>query len=479
MVKGLNLNWKKRSNLISLALVLAVLGVLGWLVGSRLDLDDPFVEIPGKLTALGPKTSTTLKAGDRSSGLKSITVTVKQGEGPEKTVLSRTFPPGGEAGLTVEIPLTLDPQGLGLKDGKARLSVTATDRSWGNLLRGRRTLITRDLEVELTPLTVTFVAASHLNQAGGTALVVYRVNKPPKETGLRMGDQFFPGYPVPKGQPEAYGVLVPLPLDCPAGLPVELVARGAGGSEAKQSHILKVKPRKWRHDKMNLSEGFLRQVAAVFPDAAQGDLLQTFLEVNRKKRQANHDRVREISAQSQPQPQWQGAFYRYPGKAMARFGDRRTYVFQNRTVDEQVHYGEDLASLTHSPVPAGNRGTVVLAEPLGIYGNTVILDHGLGLFSMYSHLSQMAVKAGDRVDKGQILGRTGATGLAGGDHLHFSIIVHGRFVNPIEWWDPHWLRDQVEKVWAQAGVPAVAAAPAPKPTPPATRSKSKRSQRGR
>lgn len=479
MAKGLKLNWKKRHNLLSLILLLAVLAVLGGLVGSRLDLDDPWVEIPEKLTALGSKTSTTLKAGDRSSGLKEIRVAIKQGEGPEKTVLTRTFPPGGEAGAAVEIPLTLEPQGLGLKDGKATLSVAVTDRSWGSFLWGRHTRVTRDLEVELTPLTVTFVAASHLLQAGGTALVVYRVSKPPRETGLRVGEHFYPGYPVPKGQPEAYGAFVPLPLASPAGLPVEIVARGAGGSEAKQSLTLKVKPRKWRQDRMNLSEGFLRQVAAVFPDAAQGDLLPTFLEVNRRKRQANHNRIREVTAQSQPQPLWQGPFYRYPGKAMARFGDRRTYVWQNRAVDEQVHYGEDLASLTHSPVPAGNRGTVVLAEPLGIYGNTVILEHGLGVFSMYSHLSQVAVQAGDRVDKGQILGRTGTTGLAGGDHLHFSIIVHGRFVNPVEWWDPHWLRDQVEKVWAQAGSVAVAASPAPKPPASAPKSKSRKGQRGR
>jgi murein DD-endopeptidase MepM/ murein hydrolase activator NlpD len=132
-------------------------------------------------------------------------------------------------------------------------------------------------------------------------------------------------------------------------------------------------------------------------------------------------------------------------------------MYQGKAVDNQIHMGEDLASLVNSPVYAGNCGVAVYAEPLGIYGKTVILDHGLGVFSSYSHLSQIDVKVGDRVEKGAVLGRTGATGMAAGDHLHFSVNLQGEFVDPLEWWDAHWLKDQVEKVWTQAGAPAAAA----------------------
>jgi murein DD-endopeptidase MepM/ murein hydrolase activator NlpD len=127
-------------------------------------------------------------------------------------------------------------------------------------------------------------------------------------------------------------------------------------------------------------------------------------------------------------------------------------------VDQQIHMGEDLASLMNSPVYAGNNGAVVYAEPLGIYGHTVILDHGLGVFSSYSHMSKIDVKVGEKLQKGAVLGQTGTTGLAAGDHLHFAINLQGEFVDPLEWWDPHWLRDQVERVWAQAGTAAAAAA---------------------
>ena len=143
---------------------------------------------------------------------------------------------------------------------------------------------------------------------------------------------------------------------------------------------------------------------------------------------------------------------------MARFGDRRTYLYQGKAVDQQTHLGEDLASLVNSPVYAGNNGVVVYAEPLGIYGQTVILDHGLGVFSSYSHLSKIDVKVGDKVEKGAVLGHTGTTGLAVGDHLHFAINLQGEFVDPLEWWDPHWLKDQVEGVWAGAATAAAAAA---------------------
>jgi murein DD-endopeptidase MepM/ murein hydrolase activator NlpD len=86
---------------------------------------------------------------------------------------------------------------------------------------------------------------------------------------------------------------------------------------------------------------------------------------------------------------------------------------------------------------------VVFGGNLGIYGSTVIVDHGLGLFSMYSHLSYIAVKPGDQVSKGDNIGRTGSTGLAGGDHLHFSMLVNDTFVNPVEWWDEKWIENNV------------------------------------
>ncbi len=128
---------------------------------------------------------------------------------------------------------------------------------------------------------------------------------------------------------------------------------------------------------------------------------------------------------------------------MARFGDKRFYYYKGKIIDEQTHMGVDLASLASSKVGAVNNGRVIFADRLGIYGLTVVLDHGQGLASTYSHLSNITVKPEQTVSKGDVIALTGQTGLAGGDHLHFGIMVNGLFVNPIEWWDNHWIQDNV------------------------------------
>jgi murein DD-endopeptidase MepM/ murein hydrolase activator NlpD len=135
----------------------------------------------------------------------------------------------------------------------------------------------------------------------------------------------------------------------------------------------------------------------------------------------------------------------------ANFADYRTYVYRGQEVDRQVHLGFDLASTAASPLVAANSGKVLHAGWLGIYGNCVIIDHGMGVASLYGHLSSIEVKAGDAVKRGQQIGRSGMTGLAGGDHLHFTMLVHGRAVNPVEWWDRHWITDRVDRKLREAG----------------------------
>ncbi len=137
---------------------------------------------------------------------------------------------------------------------------------------------------------------------------------------------------------------------------------------------------------------------------------------------------------------------------MASFADRRTYVHAGSEIDHQTHLGFDLAATARTPVPAANRGIVLLARYFGIYGNTVVLDHGFGLMTIYSHLSSIEAKEGQTLERGAILGLTGKTGLAGGDHLHFSTLVGGLPVTPAEWWDAHWIRDRVAARLAPAVV---------------------------
>ncbi|MDI6853110.1 MAG: M23 family metallopeptidase [Deltaproteobacteria bacterium] len=435
---------------------LALLGLLAWWSVKKLDWDDPWINLGEEIEVIGAKTSLTVKAGDGKSGLRELVVSIRQ-DGQEKVAFTRSFPPGGEPGREEEVPLAIEAKTLGLKEGKGTLTVAVKDRSWRNGFKGRTRILTRDVVIDLVPINLAFQSVNHLMHYGGTGLILYHLNKEVKESGVVVGGHLYRGFPNPKGAKGDYMVLFPIPLEPAEPYQMELVARPQWGPEVKRMIPLKLKPRRWRHDDMNLSEGFLRQVAATFSTA--GSPVEAYLAVNREMRRADHDKIREVCRESRPEQLWSGAFQRFLGKPMARYGDKRTYIFDGKSIDQQVHLGEDLASLERSPVPAANHGVVVFAESLGIYGQAVILDHGLGVFSLYGHLSQIDVAKGDRVEKGQSVGRTGTTGLAGGDHLHFSMLLQGEFVDPREWWDPQWHKDQVQGVLtAQAPAAPVAAA---------------------
>ena len=465
--------WRGTRSLIFFVLaLLAGVAAFFWLGQVRLDRESPWVNLQPPGEAVGSKTAFTLEAGDPDSGLKEVRVTIIQGS-LEKVVLNRRFPPGGAAGEKVELPFILEPQALGFKEGPARITATVRDRSWREWFQGRTATLTRQVVIDLVPLNLTFISANHLLHAGGTGLIRYRLNKPPKESGVAIDGRFFAGFPQPGGPQGEYVALFALPRETPGTATVEVVAKPGSGPPVQHRVTLKIKPRRWRQDRLNLSDDFLNRVAASFKVAHAVTPLDAYLEVNREMRKANHERLRQVCSQSRPQPLWSGGFQRYLGKSMARFGDRRSYIYQGKQVDQQEHLGEDLASLVHSPVPAANNGVVVLAEPLGIYGETVVLDHGLGVFSMYSHLSQIDVKAGDEVKKGAVLGKTGTTGLAGGDHLHFSMLLNGEFVDPLEWWDARWVKVQVEGQWKQAGTPASPAKAAAKSGKGKAKSKAK------
>jgi murein DD-endopeptidase MepM/ murein hydrolase activator NlpD len=174
--------------------------------------------------------------------------------------------------------------------------------------------------------------------------------------------------------------------------------------------------------------------------------IKKYIKINNDLRKADHSTLFKLRERTTPKRHWQGTWLRLKNAAtMARFGDHRSYFYKGMKVDEQDHLGIDLASLANSPVQAANHGRVIFAERNGIYGLTVALDHGQGLVSIYGHLSSIGVKLDQDVKKGESIGLTGQTGLAGGDHLHFGIMVNGIFVNPIEWWDNHWIKDNITR----------------------------------
>jgi murein DD-endopeptidase MepM/ murein hydrolase activator NlpD len=357
-----------------------------------------------------------------------------------------------------------------LANGPARVIVTAR-RSVLFGLRQTSTTVTHDVEVRLDPPRVAVISLHHFINAGGAEFVVMRATPPDVEAGVQVGDARYPMYPG-----SAVGIADPAIRvgffawrhDQDAKTRLSAYARDAAGNQVTAPFDYRPFPKRFLDSTIPIDQRFLDRVvpaiASNTPDlnvdtGSPEGLLKGFLEINGNLRTKNNDAIAALAAKTQPKMLWTGAFTPMGNAQVeSRFADRRTYFFDDREIDRQVHLGFDLASLQRAPVLASNAGVVVSASYLGIYGNCVILDHGLGVQSLYAHLSTIDVKEGDTVTKGQELGRTGATGLAGGDHLHFTMLLQGTPVNPVEWWDPHWMEDRVFRkirdAGGQAGAPA-------------------------
>jgi hypothetical protein len=181
-----------------------------------------------------------------------------------------------------------------------------------------------------------------------------------------------------------------------------------------------------------------------------------YLDINQRVRKENGQVFYGLRTDTSPEKLWEGTWLSLKNAAtMSRFGDKRLYYYKGKVIDEQIHMGVDLASLAGSKVGAANNGRIIFADRLGIYGLTVVIDHGQGLASTYSHLSSISVKPGQDRRQGRCHRLTGQTGLAGGDHLHFGVMVSGFFVNPIEWWDAHWIKDNVTRKLKDIKVAAI------------------------
>jgi murein DD-endopeptidase MepM/ murein hydrolase activator NlpD len=350
-----------------------------------------------------------------------------------------------------------------LKAGPARIVVSATRKSFLNL-RTLTTTATKDIQVRLEPPKISVLSTHHYVNHGGTEFVVYRATPPDVASGVRVGDVEYPGFPVSTTgtDPAVKAAFFALLYDQELRTKILAFARDEAGNEATASFIDNVFEKPQKKSRIELDDKFVGRVVPEIIEhspelkltapAAGADMIPAFLEVNGELRRRNADQITALAKSTAPSRLWDGPFVQLGNsKVEAAFADHRTYVYKGKDVDHQVHLGFDLAVTSHVPVVAANAGTVLNASWLGIYGNCVIIDHGMGVQSLYGHLSSFDVKVGDRVSRGQTIGRSGMTGLAGGDHLHFTMLVNGRMVNPVEWWDPHWIQDRVLRKLGETG----------------------------
>jgi murein DD-endopeptidase MepM/ murein hydrolase activator NlpD len=403
--------------------------------------------------AIGHKPALTLSLAAARGNVAGAEVRIVQ-DGKPVTVFRQDAPLGARA----DVPVTFETAALGLHEGGATLEVWSRDDFWRPLRGTARAVATVPVTIDLTPPKLEILGATRYVSPGGAALVAFRVDEAVR-TDVTVGPRAFPSYAYGAPDKHARVALIALPADFSSNTPMAITARDEAGNVTSRGVPAELKPRAFPRDTIKLSEAFLQaKVPELLPQRPPSQpLIDGFLVINRdQRRQAENEKLK-VGERTADQPLWQGPFVQPRNtKVFSNFAETRTYVYDGREVDKQVHYGYDLASTKQSAVPASNAGVVAFTGPLTIYGNTVIVDHGLGLQTLYAHLSSIDVKPGDKVSKGQPLGRTGATGLAIGDHLHFEVLVAGASVTPLEWWDGKWIRDRVNRPLKQAGLQEVA-----------------------
>jgi murein DD-endopeptidase MepM/ murein hydrolase activator NlpD len=347
-----------------------------------------------------------------------------------------------------------------LQSGPARIVVTATRPSFLNL-RQLTSSATKDFQVRLERPRITVVSTHHYVNHGGSEMVVYRATPPDVQSGVRVGNVEYTGFPL--SSTELRAAFFALLWDQDLNAPIAAFARDEAGNESKATFVDNAFEKPQRKSRIEIDDKFLNRVVPeiaehapelkMAPPSEGSDMLPAFLKENGELRRINAGQIAALAKNTSPTRLWEGPFVQLGNsKVEASFADHRTYVYKGKEVDQQVHLGFDLAVTEHVPVAAANAGIVVNADWLGIYGNCIIIDHGMGVQSLYGHLMSFDVKVGDKVTRSQQIGRSDSTGLAGGDHLHFTMLVGGHMVNPVEWWDPHWITDRVDRKLKEAGV---------------------------
>ena len=398
----------------------------------------PLVALQPEADAASLKRPFTITASDESSGIRSVVVTVTQGQ-RRFDVLRKTYDPPRN---NVSERFTLE--GSELRGGVFELQASAFDGSYANLGAGNTARVSRRMHLDSTLPSVKPLTPAHYVRQGGVGLVIYETNKEVSRSGVIVGDRLYPGFRQKSGQ---YACLFAFPaaMEAEAFKP-RLYVEDAAGNEKYGFFVNMAIKRRFREERIEVTEDFLAArlpaFAGLFPE--QRDPVERFKRINTELRRQNEASLAELAARSGPEPLWDGAFVYLPRSTVrSSFGAEKVYWYKGQEIGRLIHDGIDLASVPNAPVPAANAGKVVHAGPLGVFGRTVVIDHGMGLLTVYGNLSSTAVSVGGSVKKGETIGATGVTGLAGADQVHFAVYLSGQPVIPIEWWDARWLEDNV------------------------------------
>lgn len=429
--------------LLTILIVIIVLPVVLLLAFS----DTPEVRLDASATSIGRATPLAIEVSD-PHGIRHLAVSIKQngmsyraGEitQPARRIFWRHDV--ADSVLNVVAGTKSIPQ---LKDGKARLIIEAASDDF----LGKTGRLERDVTVVTQPPTLTVDSDEHYLYLGMADLVTFNVGGYWTEAGVRVGNETFRGWPMPDGKPGLFSLFA-FAWNMPAGTTPLVYATNPAGNEVTAPMAFefpKKEQPKYRVRDLQIDDRFMEKVVNELDPNGSGDMVARFVKINGEMRRENNKTLSDLRLKTEPRFLWSEPFLQqHNSKVESSFADVRNYIYRGKKIDQQVHLGYDLSNTQHVGVEASNDGRVIYAAPLGIYGNCIVLDHGYGLQTIYGHLSEIAVHEGDMVKRGQIMGKSGQTGMAGGDHIHFSMQLEGVQIDPKEWWDSHWIKDHIAK----------------------------------
>lgn len=403
------------------------------------DMEGPSISVFPKTNRISHSSVLKISLAD-NSGIRSLIVGIRKNN--ILNVIYNHHFDKYEKQVTVDVPL----KNANLRAGAFELEIRATDASLAGFGQGNTKTELLPMRLDTQSPRISIKTLPPNIRRGGSAVIRYTANEELVKTGVLISDYFVPGYLQKDG---SYLCFFPFPYNMTSREfknSVDIMACDVAGNTTRSRLSVIAYERTFKNDKLEITDNFLAMVdnklKHLAPDSK--DPLECYLYINNEVRKANADFLKNIGKDTASAMLWDGVFTRLPRSAVkAGFAEHRYFQYQGRQVGESYHLGFDMASIKNAPVPAANSGRVIFTGELGIYGNIVIIDHGLGLMSIYSHLSEMQTKAGAVVEKGQIIGKTGSSGLAFGDHLHFGILVGGVEVTPLEWIDAKWIRDNI------------------------------------
>lgn len=383
------------------------------------------------------------------SGIVEYKVTLRSGNDQRVLAEAKSMAPKRTIALELKVPA----RSIGLKSEAITIDVEARDASHWNFLAGNRAQKQTTLTIDSRRPKVSIISNSYKITKGGSALVVFRAeDKNLKD--LYIETSFGKHFKAEPFYADSYYIaLIAWPVTA-ENFRAYVIATDVAGNKTKTYVPLHLKEKRYRQSKITLSDHFIdgkvTDLAQMYNAPANADRLERFRFVNETLRQKNEALIHDVT--SKMEDTRIDSFEQVPfyplrnGKVVAGFGDHRIYYYKGERVSESYHLGIDLASVKMGKIISRNSAEVAFADENGIYGNMLILSHGLGLYTLYGHCSSFQVAKGDHVDAGMHIANTGMSGYAMGDHLHFGVVVQGIEVRPEEWMDKHWIGLNIKDV---------------------------------